>query len=187
MRKDNQYREIYNQATEYMYCITSPRNPVRKISKRIRWEKPPRRWKKLNTDGSIIGCMERAGCGGVVREEHGNWVAGFTRHVGTSNSFAAELWGLRDGLMLCCGLNIPYLIVEIDAKVVVDVFQNSDHVNHIISPILDDCTHLMTRFQQVQIKHCYCQANRCADLMARPGVDQELDYIMFAKSACGLS
>ena len=141
----------------------------------------------MNTDGSIIGCMERAGCGGVVREEHGNWVAGFTRHVGTSNSFAAELWGLRDGLMLCCGLNIPYLIVEIDAKVVVDVFQNSDHVNHIISPILDDCTHLMTRFQQVQIKHCYCQANRCADLMARLGVDQELDYIMFAKSACGLS
>ena len=30
------------------------------------------------------------------------------------NSFAAELWGLRDGLMLCCNLNIPCLIVELE-------------------------------------------------------------------------
>ena len=50
--------------------------------------------------------MERAGCGGVVRDEHGNWVAGFTRHIGITDIFAAELWGLRDGLLLCRSLNI---------------------------------------------------------------------------------
>ena len=133
----NLHREIYNQAAEFMFCVASPRNPVRKISKRIRWEKPPTGWKKLNTDGSVIGCMEWAGCEGVVRDEHWNWVAGFTRHVGPTNS----------------SLNIPCLTVEIDAKVIVDVFQNSAYVNHIISPILDNCRHLMSRFQQVQLKH----------------------------------
>ncbi|KAL0013744.1 hypothetical protein SO802_000813 [Lithocarpus litseifolius] len=132
---------------------------IYKTSKRIRWKKPPIGWKKLNTDGSVIGYMEWAECGGVFRDEHGNWVTGFTRHVGVTNSFAAELWGLRDGLMLCCSLNIPCLIFEIDAKVVVDVFQNSDYVNHIISRILDDCRQLMTIFQQVQVKHSYRQAN----------------------------
>ena len=101
-------------ALEFMYCETSPQNPVRKTSKRICWEKPLSRWKKLNTDGSSIICMERAGCGGVIRDEHGNWVAGFTRHVGATNSFAIELWGLRDGLMLYCSLNIPCLIVELE-------------------------------------------------------------------------
>ncbi|KAK9990878.1 hypothetical protein SO802_025863, partial [Lithocarpus litseifolius] len=50
----NLYRVIYNQVAEFMYCVTSPRNPVRKISKRIRWEKPRIVWKKLNTDGSVI-------------------------------------------------------------------------------------------------------------------------------------
>ncbi|KAL4621523.1 hypothetical protein ACB092_06G234500 [Castanea dentata] len=40
-------------------------------------------------------------------------------------------------------------------KVIVDAFQNFAYVNHIISPILDDCRHLMIRFQQVQLKHCY--------------------------------
>ena len=44
---------------------------------------------------------------------------------------------------------------------------------------MDDCKQLMTRFQQVQVKHCYRQANRCANLMARLRVDQELDYILF--------
>ena len=38
--------------------------------------------------------------------EHGSWVVGFTRHVGATNSFAVELWGLRDGLLLCSSLNI---------------------------------------------------------------------------------
>ena len=149
-----------------MFCVASPRNQVRKISKRIRWEKLPARWKKLNTDGSVLGSMEQASCGGVVRDEHGSWVAGFIRHVGATNSFAAELWGLRDGLVLCSSLNISCLTIEIEAKVIVDVLQNSDYVNHIISPILDDCRNLMTRFQQVQVKHCYRHANHCADLMA---------------------
>ena len=94
-----------------------------------------------------------------MRDEHGNWVAGFTRHIRATNSFAAELWGLRDGLLLCSKLNISCLIVEIDAKVIVDVMKNSTYVNQIISPILDDCRQLMTGFQQVQLKHCYCQAN----------------------------
>ena len=89
--------------------------------------------------------------------------------------------------MLCCSLNIPCLIVEIDAKVVVDGFQNSNYVNHIISPILDDCRQLMTRFQQVQVKHCYRQANRCADLMPRLGADQELDYILFTSPPVDLA
>ena len=162
----NLHKEIYNQATEFMFCVASPHNQVRKISKRIRWEKPPAGWKKLNTDRSVLRSMERAGCGGVVRDEHGSWVTKFTRHVGATNSFAAEFWGLRDGLILCSSLNISCLTIEIDAKVIVDVLQNSDYVNHIVSPILDNCRNLMTRFQQVQVKHCYRHANHCADLMA---------------------
>lgn len=72
-------------------------------------------WKKLNSNGSIIGSSGQAGCGGVVRDGHKDWVAGFTRHIGATNSFAAELWGLRDGLILCFSLNISCLIVELES------------------------------------------------------------------------
>lgn len=171
--------ETGNQALEFMCCVSSPRNPICNIVRSIRWERPTVGWKKLNTDGSFMGNLGQAGCGGIVKDEHGEWVASFAKHIGATNSFAIELWGLRDGLMLCCNLNVPCLIVELDAKVVVDVFKNSNYVNNVISPILDDCKQLVSCFQQIQINHCYHQANRCADLLARMGAEQELDFVNF--------
>ena len=106
-------------------------------------------WKKLNTDGSVLGSVGQAGCGGVVRDDYGNWLAGFTRHIGATDSFAAELWGLRDGLSLCHSLNITCLVVELDAQTVVDVLRNYSYDNRIISPIMDDCRQLVLCFQQI--------------------------------------
>ena len=65
-----------------------------------RWEKPPKGWIKLNMDGCASGSTGLAGCGGVMRDSHRELISGFSRHVGTTNSFVAELWGLRDGLLM---------------------------------------------------------------------------------------
>lgn len=86
----------------------------------MRWEKPPRGWAKLNTDVASFGNPGLAGYGGIVRDEHGNWVAGFSKRIRITSSFVAELWGLRDGLTLCNNLNISSLVVELDAKAIVD-------------------------------------------------------------------
>ena len=72
---------------------------------------------------------------------------GFTKSIELTSSFVAELWGLRDGLMICCNLNISSLVVELDAKVFVDVLGNFDYVNNVISLILDDCRLLASYFQ----------------------------------------
>ena len=165
--------EIMNQVLEFIYCVHSPRNPVRKLNRGIRWERPPLGWMKLNTDGSWLGGADRAGCGGIVRDDQGEWVAGFSRHIGSTNSFTAELWGLREGLLLCCNLNIESLVVEVDAQAVVDVLKNNDYVNNVVSPLLDDCRKLIASFRRIQFKHCYRQANRCADWLARMGAVQE--------------
>ena len=37
---------------------------------------------------------------------------------------------LREGLLLCCNLNIQSLIVEVDAQAVVAVLRNNDYVNN---------------------------------------------------------
>ena len=89
---------------------------------------------------------DRTGCGGLVRDEHGSWIGGFTRYIGSTNSFIAELWGLREGLLLCCNLDIDFLVVEVDAQAVVEIFKNDSYVNNAISPLLDDCRHLAARF-----------------------------------------
>ena len=102
-----------------------------------------------------MGNPNVVGCGVIVRDERDNWVAGFARRIRITNSFEAELWGLRDGLTLCSNLNISPLIVELDAKVIVDIFHNVNYENNILSPILDNYRQLMSRFDQVQIKHIY--------------------------------
>lgn len=48
--------------------------------------------------------------------------------------------------MMCCNLNISYLIVKLDAKAIMDVLGKFDYVNNVISPILDDCRLLASRF-----------------------------------------
>ena len=44
---------------------------------------------------------------------------------------------------------------------------------------MDDCRQLASKFQQIQFSHCYCQTNRCADMLPKMGADQELDFILF--------
>ena len=81
--------------------------------------------------------------------------------------------------MLCCNLNISSLVVELDAKAVVDIFLNPSYHNNVVSPILDDRRQLVRLFRQVQFKHCHCQANRCADMLARMSTKQDVEFITF--------
>ena len=78
--------EIIQQTLEFMYCMSSPRGLTRSIIKRVRWERPPEGWCKLNTDGAASGNSCLAGCGGIVRDEHGGWLAGFSRWIGITTS-----------------------------------------------------------------------------------------------------
>ena len=110
---------------------------------------------KLNTDGSANGTSGLAGCGGVIRNDEGQWIVGFSKCIGITNSFAAELWGLREGFILCCNLNISFLEIELDAKAIVDILNKPAFENNIISPILDDCWLLIGWFSQIRVKHCF--------------------------------
>ena len=147
--------------------------------KRIRWEKLLVGWMKLNTNGSMFGYLGVAGCGGVIRDDYENWISGFTKRIGITNSFIAEMWGLREGLIMCCNLNIASLIVELDVRAVVDAFNNNHCVNNIISPILDDCKLLSSRFSRIQFKHCYREGNRVADTLAKISYSHEADCNAF--------
>ena len=69
-------------------------------------------------------------------------------------------------------MKIHSIIVELDAKSIVDVFGNPNYEGNIILPILDDCKQLMMQFQQIQFKHCYREANCCVDMLAKMGLDQ---------------
>ena len=171
--------EILNQTFEFIHCIASPRLMIRRCVKRIKWDKPPVGWMKLNTDGSVCGSVGVAGCGGVIRDDCGNWILGFNRRIGITNSFCAELWGLREGLIMCCNLNISSIIVELDAKAVIEALRNDQYVNNIIYPILDDCRLLSSRFSRIKFNHCFREGNRVANSLAKISLNQEADCMVF--------
>ena len=91
MQNLNLVTNIQNQAVEFMCYVSPPRELSRRIIKRVRSEKPPPGWANLNTDGAAIGNPGLAGCGGLTRDENGAWLAGFSRNIGSTTSYAAEL------------------------------------------------------------------------------------------------
>ena len=109
----------------------------------------------MNADGASFGNLGKASGGGLIHDHHGSWVKGYMRHIGFTSSTAIEFWALKDGLMLASQLDITQLLVELDAKVVVDLILSSKSSNNSFSALLNDCKYLLRRFNQVRISHVY--------------------------------
>ena len=163
----NLHSHCLSQALEFFFCV----GKVRKVNQRsliqVSWSKLPDEWFKLNTDGALGGNPGKAGGGGLIRDSSGHWVKGFARSIGFATSVTAEFWALRDGLKLALSEGIQNLIVELDARVVVDLISSNVDSIKPYSPLLCDCRCLLRRFPRVQVKHIYREGNCCADALAR--------------------
>ena len=74
------------------------------------------------------------------------WVKGYMRNIGVATNITAEFWALRDDLILASQLEITQLLVELDAKVVVDLVLSRKPSNSPYSSLLNDCRFLLNRF-----------------------------------------
>ena len=113
----------------------------------------------------------------MIRDEQGNWVARYTRRVGRANSFIVDAWALRDGLVLCSQLNLSSIIVESDAKALIDALNNPIHDKLLVSPLLDDCKQLVAQFHRIIFRHIYCETNLCVDRLANMGRLQNSEFV----------
>ena len=95
----------------------------------IRWEKPSPGWVCLNIDGSTLRNLGRAGYGGTIRNDRGEWLGGFSRCIGVTASFIAELCALCVGLNLCHNMHLQAIDIQIDAKAVVDIMGDPSYSN----------------------------------------------------------
>ena len=120
-----------------------------------------------------------AGGGGIIRDSAGNWVKGYARAIGVTTSVAAELWALREGIRLCIALKLPAVEIEMDVQVVADpVSSNSSRLNY-TNVFVSDCKEGLKKIPLVRIKHCFREANKCADALARHGALLPQNFIIF--------
>ena len=169
-------------ASEF-FCLTGGEAIIKSFTiVPVKWHAPPLGWAKLNTDGSSFGNPGLAGGGGVIRDSSGSWLGGFSRHLGHNTSVQAELRALKDGLILAIDLVIPYLIVEMDSLVAVNLVSSLSTINVFLSSLVNDCRLLLEKFHQVSIKHIYREANKCADILAKDGCSMlgDLDFSLFS-------
>ena len=84
-----------NAATEYHFLAGLVHHNRVKTPQFIRWQFPPNPFIKLNTDDSVIGNPGLAGAGGFLRNTSGEWISGFSLHLGITSNNMAELATVR--------------------------------------------------------------------------------------------
>lgn len=104
---------------------------------------------------------------------------GFSKRLGCLTGFVVELWGLRDGVMLCIDMQLNVVNVQIYAMAAIQLLTSSTNTNLSVVPLIDDCRHLVSQIPHVQIMHCYWEANSCVNCLARIGIKQERPFILY--------
>ena len=88
-----------------------------------------------------------AGSEGIIRNEVGGWIGGYSRNIGISTSFLAELWALKDGFIK--NFQLTTVDIELDAKSIVGLLANPRYSNNVAFPIVDDCKQLISHIPLV--------------------------------------
>lgn len=63
----------------------------------VAWTPPAEGFVKINTDGALRPNSSIAGCGGIIRDSNGRWVAGFYKSLGLCFVIKSEAWRLLEG------------------------------------------------------------------------------------------
>ena len=80
---------------------------------------------------------------------------------------------------MCIDLGINALIVESDAKVVVDLLNNDRLSNATNVSLVADCGLHLSQIPQVKVVHYFREANCCADALARIGTYQDSNMLLY--------
>ena len=82
--------------------------------------------------------------------------------------------------MLIHQMKLPAIIIELDAKALVDALKNPRYGNSVISPLFDDCKVLISQIPQVCINHVFREANKCANRLANFGHSQASKFFIYS-------
>ncbi|KHN42473.1 Putative ribonuclease H protein [Glycine soja] len=139
---------------------------VPKIQIVVTWLPPSQGWTKLNTDGSVQG-PQNVTLVGIIRDEKGCWISGFSKKVGIAFSFAVDLWGVYEGLCLARKIGLVVVEVNIDCQAVVDSLCGSKTGCAVGCRLINSIRSMINTSWLVVFKHSYQETNKCVDALAR--------------------
>ncbi|XP_061351083.1 uncharacterized protein LOC133296147 [Gastrolobium bilobum] len=147
--------------------------PVREV--RVSWRAPSQGWLKFNVDGSCRANGCDLACGGVLRDEHGNWIHGFSRKLGHGSVLMAELWGILVGLQWIWQKNMRNVVLEGDSLAASQLIAHGCVSSHPCFFLVNRIKEMMFSHWHVDILHTHREGNRVADWLAKLRVDNSWD------------
>ncbi|XP_075076726.1 uncharacterized protein LOC142163350 [Nicotiana tabacum] len=136
----------------------------------VRWLKPDMGWVMLNTDGSFLQREGKASLGGTVRDEYGDIIMAFSTPATAQNHNIAEAQAALCGLNWCKQNGFSQVILELDSLYIIEILRKDGDTNYKLSHIVNKIKDTINMLN-IQIKHCYREANQLADSLAKRAVE----------------
>lgn len=124
----------------------------------------------LHIDGSCDGTPEKAGIGGLLRRDDGQWVGAFAGHLGSTIILHAELEALLEGLRLAWDLGFRELHCFLDSLTAKHLVEPQVSSSHRYASLTCSIQALLLREWKC-MRHINREGNQSVDLLAKLGRD----------------
>lgn len=142
----------------------------------INWRPPPLGWLKVNWDAAVDKSNGRIGLGVVIRDHLGQMYASKsqTRH-GYLEPVAAEAMAALLASLLCCEMRLQQVMLEGDAKVIVDAVNARETVWTRWGHLVEDILQTLQAVGGWKMGYVRREANNAAHVLARLAAKQNMN------------
>lgn len=124
-------------------------------------------------DGCVKFSGQRAAGGGLLRNEFGEWIKGFTYNIGICITEEAELWDVWKGLQITWQLGHKKVMVGVDSEIVVKWLHSVGTPSSSSFNLVYKCQNLLAKDWKVKVHHIYKEQNRAADFLASAALEHD--------------
>lgn len=152
----------------------------------VRWNFLESSWIKINFDGPSKSNPDQGRCGGIIRDEAGNWLVGFAANLGTCTAYAAELWGILYGMEVVWRHGFRRIIVEADSLSIISSLRDGT-VGSKRTKFFRRTFDWKNRDWDVKFSHTFREGNICANWLANWSLSQDIGFLDISRSFGDLS
>ncbi|KAF7808046.1 ribonuclease H [Senna tora] len=131
-------------------------------------------WRPSEEDRS----SRKAGCGGIIRDNYGNWIKGFVSNLGYASVLSVEIWGIYHGLVTAWNLGFRKVELESDSSQAIKMIQMLREAGSNLRPLQHKISCLLASDWEVKATHIPRNANGCADTIAKHSLASSIGFNM---------
>lgn len=136
---------------------------LKKPSRLVSWHAPIDNIVKLNVDGSSLDNPGGSGFCGLIRNDKGEWLIGFSGFCGITTNLNAELMAIDHGLSLAWSYGYRDVVCESDSKSALDLILGGVFHTHPYAAVIAHIRSFMSYAWNLSFGHTLREGNASAD------------------------